>query len=109
MHVATPHTARRRWLPPLLAIVFIIIWIFPVYWMFVTANGTRETQFSPRPALIPKSLSWRNFHTALVSDSFGIYLRNSLIVTVTAVLIAIVLAFLACAALTLSQFRAKGA
>lgn len=108
MHAAIPYTGRRRWLPPLLAIVFIIIWIFPIYWMFITATGTRETQFSLQPSLIPKSLSWHNFRTAVVSDSFSIYLRNSLIVTVTAVLVAIVMAFLACAAFTFDRFRAKG-
>jgi N,N'-diacetylchitobiose transport system permease protein len=80
--------------------------VFPTYWMFVTSLRTPGEILSPKYDLIPTSFSLGNFATALSRDNFPVYLLNSLIVTVGAVLCALVAGALA--AIPLARLRFAG-
>lgn len=91
----------------LLAFVFIIVWIFPVYWMCVTAFSPRNEVLQSKPTLLPSHWSFEHMHDAFSSDSMLSYACNSLLVTVLSVVVAVIVAFLACAALTMHAFACR--
>lgn len=106
--------ARRRRRPrgvvaTILAIAFSIVWIFPVYWMLNTAFKPHEEVVTPTPLFAPAHPTFDNFVTAVTQTNFLQDLGNSLIVSLGAVVAAIVLGVLAAAALTLFRFRGRRA
>ncbi|MFD8501032.1 carbohydrate ABC transporter permease [Amycolatopsis sp. NPDC059657] len=83
-----------------------LLFFFPTYWMFTTALKTPGEVLSPKYDLIPFSATVENFTSALTKPGFLTYLTNSLIVTVGAVLCALVAGVLA--AVPLSRFKFRG-
>ena len=71
--------------------VAALIALFPFYWMFVTAVKPVNEIFAFPPKLWPGEFIWSNFATALSRAPFGIYFRNSFIVTTLSTLIRIFL------------------
>ncbi|MGW1084747.1 carbohydrate ABC transporter permease, partial [Kitasatospora sp. NPDC002522] len=87
-------TARRlRRLPlNLAALAVLVTAAFPVYWMAITAfKPTAEIQ-SDTPAFLPLHPTLDHFATAVRAPGFGTYWRNSLLVTLGAVLLSLVVA-----------------
>lgn len=106
--------ARRRKRKPrvlvnVLAVVFCLIWVFPIYWMVNTAFKPAEEVTTLTPIWFPLRPTLENFTRALTQDGFLVYLRNSAIVVVAAVLLSIVVGFLASAALSRFRFRGRRA
>lgn len=89
------------------AVVFCVVWAFPVYWMLNTAFKPYGRILSPTPGFLPIPLSLGNFTDAVHKPLFGVYLRNSLIVTGSVVALSIVVAFFAATALTRFRFRGR--
>lgn len=90
-----------------IAIVFCIVWFFPVYWMTITSFKPRTEVMSTNPKLYLDKISLENFQSALLQTQFPTYLKNSVIVTFIAVSVSVLIAFLACAALTMYRFKAR--
>ncbi|MDO4913388.1 MAG: carbohydrate ABC transporter permease [Bifidobacteriaceae bacterium] len=90
-----------------IAIIVMLIWAFPVYWLINTALTPQGELFTPTPHFFPARPSFEHFKTALFSANFSTYLTNSIIVTLLAVLIAIAIAFMACTALTMYRFKSQ--
>lgn len=89
------------------AVVFCIIWFFPVYWMTITAFKPRNEVMTATPVFIPTHWSLQNFRTAMFQTQFLVNLMNSVIVTTISIVVSVMLAFLACAALTLYRFKGR--
>ncbi|WP_431074519.1 carbohydrate ABC transporter permease [Microbacterium phyllosphaerae] len=110
---ATTATGRRRrrrrtpWVSSSIAILFCIVWAFPVYWMINTAFKPRSEMLSSTPHFLPESPTLDNFFTAIGKGQFHIYLQNSVIVVTGAVVFAIVLGLFAAAALSRFRFRGR--
>ncbi|MER8047346.1 carbohydrate ABC transporter permease [Streptomyces sp. NPDC094032] len=106
---ATPRIRRRPASRPLasaLALVFCLIWIFPVYWMVITAFKPRSEAMTPTPRFLPGTPTLHNFDVAINHTGFLGNLVNSLVVVGATVACAVVLGVLAAAAL--SRFRFTG-
>jgi len=58
--------------------------LFPLFWMFRSSLMSLDTIFSDK-SLIPSVINFGNYAKAWVGGSFGIYLFNSVIYTVTVV------------------------
>ncbi|MEV0481721.1 carbohydrate ABC transporter permease [Streptomyces sp. NPDC050508] len=84
---------RIRRLPlNIAAVVTVVVCLFPVYWMVATAfTPTRDIQ-SDNPRFVPESWTLDHFRTAVGAAGFGLFWRNSLLVTLSAVLLALVIA-----------------
>ena len=104
-----PRRRRRpvRWISSSIAIVFCVVWIFPVYWMVNTAFKPRSEAMTSTPLFLPAHPTVENFVTAFTRADFLVYLRNSSIVVVGAVVLALVLGILASAALSRFRFRGR--
>ncbi|GAA4673478.1 carbohydrate ABC transporter permease [Frondihabitans cladoniiphilus] len=106
--LARPKRRRRsRWIPNTLAVVFSVIWIFPVYWMVNTAFKPRPEVMTTTPMFVPAHPTIQNFVVAITQSSFLTNLVNSAVVVVGAVVLSIALGLFASAALSRFQFRGR--
>ncbi|GAA4990431.1 N,N'-diacetylchitobiose transport system permease protein [Nonomuraea thailandensis] len=91
------------------AVAILIVTIFPVYWMFLTAfKPTRDIQ-SDTPTFWPSDPTLDHFVTAVNAPDFWTYWRNSLLVTAGAVLVALLVALMAAFAVARMRWRGRGA
>ncbi|GAB3392161.1 carbohydrate ABC transporter permease [Humibacter soli] len=98
---------RPRILSNVIAVVLAVVWIFPVYWMINTAFKPRDEVMSATPIFFPHSPTLSNFVAAITESSFLVNLRNSVIVVLGTLILAIVLGALASAALSRFRFRGR--
>jgi N,N'-diacetylchitobiose transport system permease protein len=107
--VVTRPRGRRRlhkagW--NLLALLVLLVIVFPVYWMVATAFKPGHDILSYTPQWIPTHPTVSNFDDAIHTRFFWDAAKNSLIVVSVVVALSLVLAFLA--ALALAKFRFYG-
>ena len=87
----------------LLAVVFG----FPIYWMLITAFKTSTRHQPARPAVLAApSRRCAAFREVLSDPIFRDDLRNSLVITLAAVLVSVVIGFFG--ALAIARFRFAG-
>ncbi|GAA4674533.1 carbohydrate ABC transporter permease [Streptomyces chumphonensis] len=98
-------TLRGIW-PNVLALVLAALFIFPVYWMF-------STSFKPATEVLTKtptfffSPTFEHYGTATEVDLFWTFVRNSVLVTVGAVALALVVALAASFAIVRMRFKGR--
>ncbi|MCU1527063.1 MAG: sugar transporter permease, partial [Frondihabitans sp.] len=104
-----PRRRRRkiRWGSNTIAVVFSLVWIFPVYWMINTAFKPRPEVMTATPEFLPAHPTISNFVVAITQSDFLINLRNSVVVVIGAVLFSVLLGFFASAALSRFQFAGR--
>ena len=101
-----PRSRTTRTLLTALALVLALAWAFPVYWMLNSAFLPNVVLQSTTPTFLPFGGSLDNLRAVVTDPSFGSALTTSLVVTLTTVVAAIVVAFLG--ALAISRFRFRG-
>lgn len=80
--------------------------VFPVYWMVLTAfKPTKDIQ-AATPSFLPTHITLSHFSTAVHTDGFWLFWRNSAFVAISAVLLALLVACLA--AYAVGRMRWKG-
>ena len=114
MSIRQPRRRRSRagtpvggWWNNTAAIVFSLVWVFPVYWMVNTAFKPRSEAMTARPLFLPGSPTLGNFNAAINQTDFLQNLRNSLIVVGGTVVLALLLGMFAAAALSRFRFRGR--
>jgi N,N'-diacetylchitobiose transport system permease protein len=100
---------RGRLGPTLIAVIFSVVWIFPVYWMVNTAFKPRSEAMTATPLFFPRHITMSNFASAVGQVNFFNDLRSSVIVVAGTLVLSIPLALLAAAALTRFRFRGRRA
>jgi len=93
----------------LLVGLFVIVALFPFYWMLRTAFTPRAAAFSLHPTLWPDALTFDSFVRAVTSPTlpFLLYFRNSLIVSLSTSLLAVLAGSGGAYALARMDFRGK--
>ena len=102
----SPRRSTRRALLTALAVALALVWAFPVYWMLNSAFLDKVTLQRTTPTFLPFGGSFDNFRAIFDDPGFLRALGISLVVTLTTVAAAIVIAFLG--ALAISRFRFRG-
>ena len=87
-------TAARR-LAPRVALVVVVgaialVFLFPFYWMAVSSVRTNGQIYSSQLNLLPRSITWKNYHDLFTTTLFFRWVLNSLIVSGGTVLLGIV-------------------
>lgn len=95
----------RIW-PNATAVVLVIGFVFPVYWMFATALKPTPDIVAEDPVWFPLDITFEHFRTAVSAENFWTLVGNSLTVTVLAVVFSLVLAL--AGAFALARMRFKG-
>jgi N,N'-diacetylchitobiose transport system permease protein len=107
--VVSKRYARRRyatWAWNSLAMVLAVLFGFPIYWMLITAFKTSSDINSLTPQFWPTHPSLRGFREVLGDPIFRADLGNSVVITLAAVVISIVIGFFG--ALAIARFRFLG-
>ena len=81
-------------------LVWLLINLFPVYWMFTFSLKNNEEIFGSNVIGLPKHWIWGNYSSAMSTGHMGVYFVNSLIVAVSTILITLAVALMATFALT---------
>ena len=89
-----------------LALALALLWAFPVYWMLNSAFLPNVVLQSTTPTFLPFGGSLDNLRAVATEPAFGQALAISLVVTLTTVVAALMVAFLG--ALAISRFRFRG-
>ncbi|HEY2985129.1 MAG TPA: carbohydrate ABC transporter permease [Jatrophihabitantaceae bacterium] len=103
------HGARRRyatWAWNALAMVLAVVIGFPIYWMLITAFKRSSDITTLTPQFWPAHPSLRGFSDVLHDPIFIDDMRNSAIITLSAVLISLVIGFFG--AMAIARFRFLG-
>ncbi|MFL6127539.1 MAG: carbohydrate ABC transporter permease [Mycobacteriales bacterium] len=86
--------ARLNWLGGLGGWIWLAIVVIPIYWIVVTSFKTQATYFQGNPLAPPTSPTMENYKLVIQSD-FPRYFLNSVIVTLGAVIPAVLISFMA--------------
>jgi ABC-type glycerol-3-phosphate transport system permease component len=112
-HARQPQTGRRArkaagWSGFYLMIAaFVIVSLFPFYWIVITALKTQPEIAAGTTSLLPGHVTWSNFATILTQHVFVRSLLNSVIVALSTTIITVVIASLAGYALSRTRIRGK--
>lgn len=95
----------------ILSIVILGILLFPIYWIFVTSLKTEKEIFQIPPSFWPKILNTKSYLAQLGSGDFNMFrsFGNSMIISVGAMVISIVLAVPASYGIAKYHFKGKRA
>jgi raffinose/stachyose/melibiose transport system permease protein len=85
---------RPNWIGGLAAWLWLAIVIIPIYWIVITSFKTQDSYFSSNAMVPPGSPTLENYRLVIQSD-FPRYFVNSLIVTIGAIIPALVISFMA--------------
>ncbi|MGO3797051.1 MAG: carbohydrate ABC transporter permease [Pauljensenia sp.] len=101
-----PRLRPSRVLLNLLGVVVALAWVFPVYWMLLSALTPNARLRQIPPSFLPTHATLSNFSRVVRDPGFATALRMSL--SITLLTVAVVLAFAFLAALAISRFRFRG-
>lgn len=99
---------RRRlmpWLRLVAAVALVVVFVFPIYWLFIMAFKTADEIFSYPPVWWPGSFNLGSF-AVLFHDGDWVTVRNSLVLASFSTVIAMVLGTLA--AYAIERFNTGG-
>lgn len=88
--------------------VYLLVAFAPIYWMVLTSLRTEKQIYSRVGMLIPRDLTLENYTFALVERPLLVWLANSFIVALGAVVISIIISALAGYALARLRFPGRG-
>ncbi|MEK2475083.1 MULTISPECIES: carbohydrate ABC transporter permease [Streptomyces] len=97
--------AGRIW-PNATAAVLALVFAFPVYWMFATAFKPTQDILSEDPVWFPFHGTFSHFATAVAAPNFWRLAGNSVLVTVVAVGLSLVIGL--CGSFAIARMRFKG-
>jgi raffinose/stachyose/melibiose transport system permease protein len=95
---------RWNWPGGLAAWIWLGIVIVPIYWILITSFKTSANQFDTNPLRPPTDLTFENYKL-VIQEHFIRYFFNSLIVTVGAVVPAVLVSFMAAYAIVRGRGR----
>ncbi|WP_026569439.1 carbohydrate ABC transporter permease [Sediminibacillus sp. JSM 1682029] len=96
---------RKEWMLNSLGILFVLIFLFPVYWMIITAFKSQSEIFQSTPTFWPKDFQFSSF-IDIFKDNVGQYFLNSFMIAGLATILVLVLAVPS--AYGLARFKVKG-
>jgi N,N'-diacetylchitobiose transport system permease protein len=108
-HQARRRRRRRRILVNAAGVLVLLVFGFPVYWMVLTSFRRAVDIQSTDPSLAPIPGTFDNYRAVFERDFFFTALRNSLVVTLITVALALVIAFVAAVAVSRYRFRGRKA
>lgn len=99
--------AVRRTLALILLFIAVVVFIFPFFWMISCSLKTmREVSIFP-PPILPAMPQWENYRTAFTRAPLLRYGLNSLIVSLSVVVLTNLFSIMAAYALVFLKFRGK--
>ena len=76
-------------------VIFIVIYLTPIYWLVMTSFKPSDEMFSWPPKLVPSTLVTKHYADVFQNRSLFWYVKNSLIISISSVFLAMVIGCLA--------------
>ena len=99
-------TRYKSMIRSILGIVFVLVFLFPIYWMIISSLKSSGEIFKVPPSFVPENIYFENYLALFRNRDFFNYLKNSTIISVFSMIGAIILA--APMAYALARKRVKG-
>jgi N,N'-diacetylchitobiose transport system permease protein len=93
----------------LIAIGVFGVFAFPVYWMVLTSFRRGVDILKPTPQFVPSPGTMQNYRKVFHRDFFWTAVKNSLMVTLSVLVVSLLIAFLAAVAVSRFKFRGRKA
>lgn len=90
-----------------LAIIFVILYLIPIYWMIITSLKPEAESFTWPPNLFPTRVVLDNYKIAFGEKSILWYVKNSVIITVASVTLSMIIGSLAAYSFAYMRWREK--
>ncbi|MGQ9623153.1 MAG: carbohydrate ABC transporter permease [Candidatus Caldatribacteriaceae bacterium] len=88
-----------------LFVVYVLITLFPFYWVFISSVTPKHKLFSIPPLYFPRYFTTENFTHMMNNIPFSAYLRNSLAFSLSSSTVSVLLSFFAAYAFARIRFR----
>ncbi len=107
MKMHSPKHFAYQCVKVLVLVVFLIIVLFPFYWLFQTSfKSARDIAQFP-PTYWPNPVTWENYLTIFKMQNFGRYIGNSISVSLVASFMCVLIGLLGSYVLARFDFKAK--
>ncbi len=92
------------------AVLLLCVLLFPVFWIVVTSLKTEQEIFQIPPTIIPEQLNLKSYAAQVETGDFNMFrsFGNSILISVGAMLIAVVLAVPASYGIAKYRFKGRG-
>jgi multiple sugar transport system permease protein len=97
--------ALHPWLLTGIAVAGVLVYVFPIYWMFVSGFKTSAEIFADPPTLIPERPTLSAFEYVFERENVLRYVRNSLYIAVPTTVLTLILG--AMGAYAMSRIRSR--
>jgi multiple sugar transport system permease protein len=87
-------------------IVTVVLLLFPIYWMTITALSPANQLRSFPPVFVPEDPQWGVFSELLATQPFGLWMKNTILIAVATMVLSLTVSILA--AYALSRYRLRG-
>lgn len=89
-------------------LAFAVIQIFPLIWLLNFSLASNNEMFTKGLLIIPEKIRWDNYVTAFIDGHFLLYLKNSLLINVLAVILVLVFSVMMAFACTRMHWKLSG-
>ncbi|MBO2516233.1 MAG: carbohydrate ABC transporter permease [Clostridiales bacterium] len=89
------------------AILLVLISLFPIYWMIISSFKTSAELTDAVPTLWPKQFIWSNYPSVLKKAPFGRYLLNTLVTTLAIMAGELTIGVMAAYGFSKGEFKGK--
>ena len=79
----------------LILIVMAVIQIFPLVWLLDFSLASSGELFTSGLLIIPKKIQWGNYVKAFIDGNYLLYLKNSLLINILAVVLVVIISMMA--------------
>ena len=100
------HLRDRNWLGGTFGWIWLVIVMLPIYWIVITSFKAQSSYFASNPLAPPTAPTMDNYRLVIESD-FARYFMNSVIVTLGAVVPAVLISFTASYAIVRAGHRSR--
>lgn len=89
-------------------IIFAVIQIFPLVWLLDFSFASNNEMFTKGLLIIPEKIRWDNYVKAFIDGHFLLYLKNSVLINVLAVLLVLIISVMMAFACTRMHWKLSG-
>lgn len=106
-----PDGSRQKWYSAvtsrILLIALSLLFLLPLYWMVISALKSGQELAQYPPTLWPAELHWSNFRDAINVMPFWLFFRNTTIITVSSVILAVLSNFIVAYGFSCLEWRGR--
>lgn len=92
----------------IILIAVAVIQIFPLIWLLDFSLASSTEMFTSGLLIIPRKIQWGNYVKAFVDGHFLLYLKNSILINVLAVVLVVIISIMAAFACRRMHWRLSG-